>query len=99
MALKTHFGRVLSGAVNSKEQHCPETCCLVTTSTSSGAGQESQLEQSSVPFRKGTTIVKSRLAFGCWYICAATRVFNNSWSSGLRRSYMYALSRERETDN
>ena len=33
MALKTHFGWVLSGAVDSKQQQGAQNCCLATTST------------------------------------------------------------------
>ena len=78
MALKTNFGWVLSGAVNTKKQHSPESCCLATTGAGSGTGQGSHLGQSSTPHRKGTTILKSRAAFGQQYVRAATRVFSNS---------------------
>ena len=33
MALKTHFGWVLSGAINSERQQRSETCCIATEST------------------------------------------------------------------
>ena len=74
MALKSDFGWVLSGAVSTEKQHCPKTCCLVTTGTGSGTGQGSQLEQSSTPFKKGSKSLKSGSAFGQWYmhVCATT---------------------------
>ena len=37
MALKTRFGWVLSGAVNSKRQQGSETCCFATTSVDSAS--------------------------------------------------------------
>ena len=39
MVLKTFFGWVLSGAVNSKRQQGSETCCLVTTSADDSASR------------------------------------------------------------
>ena len=33
MALKTHFGWVLSGAIDSKQQQGAQTCCLATAGT------------------------------------------------------------------
>ena len=51
MTLKTDFGWMLSGAVDTKKQHCPETCSLATTGNSSGTGQGFQLGQSSTPLR------------------------------------------------
>ena len=48
-ALKTHFGWVLSGTVNSEHQQGSEICCLVTTGTDDLLWRFWEIEDTSLP--------------------------------------------------